>query len=230
MSTEENSKETIRILIVEDHKILAESYGNILAGQAGVTVVGHVITRQDAIDVLNSNSNIDLVLMDLFLGEEEDHEEPEGLKTCREIKTGTRREVKILIVTSEIEGKWIWKAYDMGVEGYMPKKEGSEKLMEAIRHLALGKRFYKDEVEDARDRFHSTLTNLEEEIVPLTKTETEILEMTAKGLTAIDIAKIRNCVVGTVDIHKNHIFKKLGAANAPEAVRIAMEKEIILKS
>ena len=219
----------INILIVEDHKILAESYDKLFAGVPHISIVGQAPSRKRALEILKEDKSIDLVLMDLTLGKNEDPEEPEGLKTCKEIKESDDILAKIIIVTSEVEGKWIYKAYKLMVEGYFPKEEkrGSVELLNAIDKVMNGGTYYENEVREELLDFQKQLKKLETEKFSLTKSEKDILIYLSKGFPAAEIARFRECAVGTVDIHKNNIFKKLRAANAAHAVSIAKDLGLI---
>lgn len=68
---------------------------------------------------------------------------------------------------------------------------------------------------------------LEEEKVPLTKTETEILKDVASGLTTKEIAAKRFSSFHTVNTHRKNIFRKLGVNNVHEAIRYALRAGLV---
>ena len=62
---------------------------------------------------------------------------------------------------------------------------------------------------------------------PLSPTELEVLKHTANGLSAKEIAALKERSVGTIETHRQNIYRKLQVKNACEAVKMAKEKGII---
>lgn len=226
-----NSEQKTRILIVEDHVMVADGFEKLLSDQPTMSVVNRVKTQVEALKILREDVKIDVVLMDLYLGEVEDHEEPHGLKAIRaikkEINDGSSKKVDIIIVTSELKGKWISKAFRMGVKGYVLKDEGSQELLNVINKVKQGERYYREKILEEMQIYEEEEGQIEEEPIRLTSSEKEILEYISKGFKNSDIAKFRKCKVGTIETHRTNILQKLHAANAPEAVQIAIKNKLI---
>lgn len=232
MNTVQKQTEALRVLIVEDHEIVAEAFKDLLINRAKASVINHVQTREEALNILRENVKIDLVLMDLFLGKKEDHEEPEGLKACRdiisEINKIPSKKVKIIMLTGTIEGRWIWKAFNLGVEGYVPKNESYQELLQAIDYINKGGTYYRNEVDKALNTFIQERIRIIEDPIKLTKAEKEILILLSEGKKGVEIAEERGVLIGTVDTQKNHLFKKLGVNNTAEAITKGFNMGILL--
>ena len=220
----------INVLIVEDHELVAEGLEQLARNHPDVSVIERAVSREDALEILSERVDIDLVLMDLFLGKSEDHIEPEGLQAIRQINRDFNRnpvkKIKTIVVTIANEGKWIKKAYDMA-NGYVLKKTGSKELLKAIDKVMDGGRYFEDEVRKSMDDYMPDPNLIPEEPVHLTAAELEILKMISMGFNTEDIARFRKCRPGTVETHKTNIYKKLGAANAAQAVSIAKDRGLI---
>ena len=104
----------INILIVEDHKMIAEGLEQVTSRHPDISIQARVSSREAAMKILDEHVNVDLVLMDLFLGTEETHTEPEGFRAIRQINKEINRfsakKIKIIVVTISEEGKWIEKS------------------------------------------------------------------------------------------------------------------------
>lgn len=224
----------MKILIVEDYEIIATAFKELLNKEDNISVLGPLGSREEALQLLRKRDDIDLVLMDLFLDRDEDHEEPEGLKACDEIINSINRTrataVKLILLTAHLQGKWIKRAFDMGVHGYITKDQGVDTLLKAIKHIMDGgnfRRFFEGIVEKSMLEYLEEKERIVTEEIKLTPRELQILDMLSKGFTIKDIAAHLGIVEGTVNIHKRNIFEKLGASNAPEAVAIAFANEIL---
>lgn len=231
MRDETKQADKIKILLVEDHAMVAQGLERSFKDHPKIRLVGHAKSRPEAMKILRKNVDIDLILMDLSLGKTENHEEPEGLKTIREINSEindhSAKKIDIIIVTSEMEGKWIWKAFKMKVKGYVAKDDNLKILEQAILDVSQGKRHYKPETLELMYEYQDRIEDIPPDPIRLTPSEKQVLEYISKGLNNNDIAKIRNCKVGTVETHRTNLLRKFGAANAPHMVKMAIEQEII---
>ena len=81
----------INILIVEDHQMIAEGLEQLSSKHPDISIVARVPSREAALKILDEHVDVDLVLMDLFLGTEETHTEPEGFKAIRQINREINR-------------------------------------------------------------------------------------------------------------------------------------------
>ena len=129
-------------------------------------------------------------------------------------------------MTISEDGKWIEKAYDL-CNGYVLKKSGSDELIKAIERVNSGYSYFEGEVRKILDEQKRIRPELPEGPIRLTDTEIEILKLSSQGFNNADIARIRNCQVGTIETHKTNIYRKLGATNAANAVGIAKDLGLI---
>jgi len=226
-----NTVQNMGIMIVDDHKILAESLSRLINERENMEVKAISTSGRDALRYLRENSqHIDLVIMDLRM-EEADTEEPAGLTTARrilkEIYVKGVNEIKILIMTQLVDGYLIDLAHKMGVHGYLAKDADSHILFEAIEGICIGKRrYFRGEIAEAWDQFSYEHTGIIE-IPKLTPTEKEILQLISEGLTTKEIADKRGKGEDGVEAHRRNIMRKLNARNAPHMIAIAYQYNMI---
>lgn len=222
---------TLRIMIVDDHKILAESLSRLINERENMEVRAISTSGKDAMLYLKEKSHeIDLVIMDLRM-EESGNEEPAGITTARkiikEIYVKGVNEIKILIMTQLVDGYLIDLAHKIGVHGYLAKDADSHILFEAIEGICLGKRrYFRGEIAEAWDQFSYEHTGLVE-IPKLTATEKEILQLISEGLTTKEIADKRGKGEDGVEAHRRNIMRKLNARNAPHMIALAYQYNMI---
>lgn len=229
MSQQSTISQTARIVIVEDYDMIAETLSRFLAEQPHLEVVFRAKNKKEVLDFLEHEPEVDLVLMDMFLGLEEDHQEPEGLQAARTILGQlyqSARKMKVMMLTKSMEGRWIKKAFDMGVKGYVPKEKDTIELLKAIDLVLSGKLYYENKVQDIMYRYQADM-DFPPELVYLTPSEKEILKMIAQGFTTEDIAKFRNCKMGTIESHRTNIIRKFDASNAPNMIAKASKMGFI---
>ena len=221
----------IRIMIVDDHKILAESVAQLLESQEDMKVVQRAHSGKEAIQLLeNENLDVDVIIMDLMM-EEKDPVEPDGLKAAKYILEHVYvkhvREIRILIMTNILDGHIINQAHNHGVQAYLPKECDSQELFHAIRTISGGKMmYYRGPVEE--EMYSFKLSHIGTPAPPpLTPTEVEILDLIARGLTTREIAEDRGRGVDGIEAHRRNMMKKLGAKNASHMIALAYQYGLI---
>lgn len=213
----------IKILIADDHKLVREGIESMLSGIEDIEIVGLVSSGEDAINVARA-ARPDVVLMDIIMPG------MNGIEASRWIKEADDR-IRVIIVTMEISKDYVSAAIKSGVDGYLPKDVGKEVVLDAIRVVHGGERYFNDAIKKLIFEDFYTLEKLKNprKALPnqLTKREMEVLTFVASGKSNREIAEILSISVKTVETHKTHILIKLGLNNNSELVRYAVKNNII---
>lgn len=230
----EKTNPLIRIMIVDDHKMLAESLGHLINSQSDMQIVAQASSGKEALKFLEvGHLEINLILLDLQM-DETDSMEPDGIRTARYILKNLYikgfREIKILVVTQFMEGYLIDIAHKLGAHGYISKDCDSYELFRAIRAIALdNRRYYRGEIAAAWDRFVYKFSG-RQDLPSLTPTENEILQYIADGLTTKEIADKRGRGVDGIEAHRRNLMRKFNARNAPHLIALAYNLGFIKKA
>lgn len=213
----------VKILIADDHQLVREGIQSMLSDARHIEIVGQAPSGEEAINIARSTQP-DIVLMDIIMPG------MNGIEAARWIKEGNDS-IRIIILTMEISKDYVSAAIKSGVDGYLPKNIGKETLLEAIRRVHNGERYFDDAIKKLIfEKFYS------EEKVPkpkkglpnqLTKRELEVLALLASGRSNKHIADALFISVKTVETHKAHILIKLGLNNNAELIRYATKNNII---
>ncbi|MEZ4825916.1 MAG: response regulator transcription factor [Bacteroidia bacterium] len=226
---EPKTKKTMaRIMIVDDHQVVADSLETHIESKKGHTVVHKAANGREAIDYLESidpSDYPDVILMDLFMEDDENEFQADGFRTARYIFRNIGKkdvyEIRIIILSSSVDGLNIYTAHNMSIQGYLAKEAGSEEIFEAIDTVMKGEMYYRGKVYREMSRYIQSKKNLEEEIIPPSPMELEVLKLTAKGLTAKEVAATLSLTVDAAEAHKRQLFRKLNAKNVAEVISIA---------
>lgn len=213
----------IKVLITDDHKLFRSGIEAMLSSTKDIQVIGSVPSGEEAINEARMNRP-DVVLMDILMGG------MSGIEATRWIKEGDPS-VKVVVVTMEISKEYVSAAIKSGVDGYLPKDVDEETLLDAIRTVNRGGRFFNEAImklvfEDfyLHEKLKSPGKRLPNE---LTKREYEVLSLVAEGSTNREIADNLFISVKTVETHKSHILDKLGLKNTSELIKYAIRNKII---
>ena len=223
--TTSNPSNKIKVLIVDDHRLMRDGLAALLKEAEEIEIVGSVANGEDAISI-TSSLKPHVVLMDIMMGG------MTGIEATRWIKEQSR-DIKVVIVSSEIKKELITAGIQCGIDGYLPKDVDQHVLVDAIRTVKNGGRAFNEAITNLvfEDFYHKKklMTSSGKVTLPndLTKREQEVLALVASGKSNHQIADELFISVKTVDTHKAHILDKLGLNNTAELVRYAIRNNLI---
>lgn len=207
----------IRVLVVDDHKVVRTGLRTFLAVHDDLELVGEAGNGEEAIEQCAA-FNPDVVLMDLKM--------PimDGPTAIAHIR---RRfpAIKVVALTSFDDDRTAQLALEAGAIGYLFKDVEEDELTSAIRLANQGRGVVAPEAMQAL--VARSLRENEEYSVGLTPREQETLHLVARGLTNPEIADKMMVSVSTVNFHVHNVLEKLGAKTRTEAVVIAAREGLI---
>lgn len=206
----------IKVLIVDDQKIIREGLSMMLGLDSTISIAGQVTNGKEAIEFLDKNQ-VDLILMDIRM--------PimDGVEATKIIKEKYPN-IKILILTTFNEDKYIFEGLKNGADGYLLKDIGSEELINAIKTVYNGNMLLQPDVAkkmiDSIQNNDSICNNINEDIFrQLTKREYEIAILVGEGKSNKEISNNLFITQGTV---KNHITKILDKLDLRDRTQLAV--------
>jgi DNA-binding NarL/FixJ family response regulator len=195
----------IRVLLADDHGVIRDGLGRLIAALADIELVGAAVDGEDAISRCMQTSP-DVVLMDL------DMPRIDGIEATRRITTefaGTA----VLVLTSFSDRKRILGALDAGACGYLLKDAASDEVADGIRAASRG--------ESPLDtRAARTIINARAEPDPLaalSDREREVLALLGEGVPNKLIARRLEIAEKTVKSHLTRIFREIGVSDRTQA-------------
>ncbi|MBH5319529.1 hybrid sensor histidine kinase/response regulator transcription factor [Paenibacillus sp. GSMTC-2017] len=215
---------TIRLLIVDDQAIIADSLKHIMNQHADFLVVGTACNGQGALE-LCEQFEPDIVLMDVHM------QGMNGLEALRVMKQRWPT-MKVVLMTTFEDAMEATTALENGAEGYMLKSTHSKEIMEAMKLIYRGGTWIDQSVAVRVFEVMKRQREVLEKIVPndpygLTKRDREILEQLSNGMRYKSIAAKLFLTEGTVRNYCSTLYSKLGVSNREEAVELARTKSIL---
>jgi DNA-binding NarL/FixJ family response regulator len=208
----------IRILLVDDHKIIRVGLKGFIHLQPDMVVVGECGDEQNAL-LLTEKLVPDVILMDIDL------QGSSGISATRQIKSKFPN-MKILAITLHEEEMSILPMVQAGALGYVLKNADPLEMIDAIRTVHRGNSYYSGQVSDII--LHS-LSRQKTNTLPdgLTTREMEVLSMIAQEYSNGQIADKLFISIRTVDTHRRNLLDKLNLKNTAGLVKYAIEKGLI---
>ena len=215
------SLKKLNIYIVDDHKLFREGLKLLLSTQV---FVQHIYEASNGSDFLESLSYIDcdVVLMDIEMPEMNGIEATEAAKRLKP-------ELKVIALSMYGDEQYYYKMVNAGVNGFVLKSSGIENVITAINKVAVGEKYFSDEL------LMSMLNNIREKNkieaeVPDTEIsgrEMEILYHVCLGLSNQEIADKLFISKRTVDKHRANLLSKTGCRNTAALVMYAIKNRMI---
>ena len=207
----QNSK-SIRVAIIEDHKIIADGLERLINESETAQVTGKAYSIAGCWDLLK-NKQSEVILLDIGLPD------GNGIDLCQKIKE-RYPQIKVLMLTSYGELSTITRALESGADGYLLKNSMPDELLEGIIAVASGERFLCEEV-------NATIYNVENNFLELTRREMELLKLIVEGYTLPEQADKMCLGYHTVRSYRQKLNIKLGAHNSVQLVQKAKALKLV---
>lgn len=204
----------IRVLIVDDHPVVREGLGSVLARQPEYEVVGEASNGIEAV-ALYRRLCPDVTLMDLRMPG------MDGVAAIQQIREAAPNAI-ILVLTTYDSDADIVRAVEAGATGYLLKDTPRAEIFRAVAAAARGESVLAPAV---ANRLMERLRTPGEE--NLSAREIEVLELVAQGKSNPEIGEALHVSTATIKTHLIHIFDKLGVGDRTAAVTTALERQII---
>lgn len=205
----------IKVLIVDDHKLISEAWSSLLKDAPAIVVVGTADNEQGAYDSALS-LRPDIILMDINLGS------GSGIDAAVKINNSLPKS-RVIGLSLHDDITYVKKFLSIGAKGYLTKNTTKSELIAAIHAVFNGEVYI---ASDIKDRYFTDLLNVNNSAAKkeLTLKEIEIVKLIAQGHTSKDIADKLFISARTVETHRHNILKKLSLPNAAQLSSWAKDK------
>lgn len=197
----------MRVVIIDDDKLVCTSLKTILETEENITVVGIGNNGKEAIELYGSLKP-DVLLMDIRMGE------MTGLETA-EIILKTDEKARILFLTTFSDDEYIIKALKIGAKGYIIKQD-FETIVPSLKAVHIGQNVFGDDIVTKIPSLMKKQNNSDFSDFGITERELEIITNVSEGLSNKEIASELYISEGTVRNSLTTILEKLNLRNRTE--------------
>jgi DNA-binding NarL/FixJ family response regulator len=206
-----------RVLIADDHALIAEAFRKLLATDFDVVAIVH-----DGRSLMATAELLkpDVILVDIGM--------PllNGLEAAQRIQR-TLPDVKVVYVTINHDPGLVAEAFRRGASGYLSKTAAASELIAAIHHALSGDRYVSSQLKTGLTRSSVPLHEFSSSEPQLTDRQIEVLQLLAEGKSMKEAAAVLNLTTRTVAFHKYRIMENLQLRNDAEVVQYAVKHHLI---
>ena len=218
MTQEKIAKQAIRLVVVEDHRMIREMLVQLLSAQERIDVVGAAGSIAEAREMVE-HKHPHIVVLDMFMPDES------SIEWVRNVKQ-THSEIKVLFVTNSASEEMALTAISTGAEGYFVTNSSYEYLLDAIMHVVAGDYVFDTEVMASIVRNLAATNSVSVESLfgdrlhSLSSREKEIATLVSRGLTNKEIADATFVTINTVKTHLRRIYQRLGISSRRKLLQV----------
>jgi DNA-binding NarL/FixJ family response regulator len=204
----------IRVLIADDHVVVAEGLRHLLETYGDIEVIGSVENGRAAI-TRSLESQPDVVVMDSTMPE------MNGIEATQVIRARSPA-TRILVLSVNSDPMCIARALRAGASGYVPKSFAGREVVDAIRAVSQGRRYIPAPLmEEVLEQLASE-SPVENPLAVLSTRERQVMRMIAEGKSVADIGQSLSLSPRTIETYRARVMEKLGVHDVPGLVKLAI--------
>jgi DNA-binding NarL/FixJ family response regulator len=217
------SESKIRVVAVDDQRVVREGLAMLLGLLPDVEVVGTASDGEEAL-ALAGELRPDVILMDLRMPR------MDGVEATRRLRA-SHPQIKVVVLTTYADDRSVIDALRAGALGYLTKDAGADEIRQALQRVASGQASLDPAVQmhlvEAIATTTVDATPIAELPDGLTPREAEVLGLIGAGLSNTEIATRLFVSEATVKSHVNHMLPKIGARDRAQAVGYAYRHGLV---
>jgi DNA-binding NarL/FixJ family response regulator len=209
---------TIRVLIADDHGVVAEGLRNLIEAQTDMKVIALVEDGREAVRRAIESSP-DVVLMDIGMPVLNG---TEATRIIRERRPGTR----VIMLSAYTDPVHVYRALQAGAAGYIAKKSVAKEVVDAIRQAHEGKHYLSGQLTESLIDHVVHKAASEDPLQRLSSRERQVLQMLAEGYSVAEISETLSLSPKTVETYRTRMMEKLGIGDFASLIRFAIQQGV----
>ena len=200
----------ITILLVDDHKLIRDSWSFILNSDSRFQVIGETSNADEAVEI-SKDKKPEIVLMDINMTPVNGFE---ATKLVLKYSPGS----KVIGISMHSMPAYARRMFQIGALGYVTKNSSKDELLTAIVEVHNGKKYICEEVKSILAQQELEEGGGPPDMNVLSRREIEIVQLIKEGLSSKEIALRLDISLKTVEVHRYNILKKLSLKNTAALV------------
>ena len=212
-------KNTIKVLVVDDHPVVRKGISTCLARHQQMQVVGEAADGREALRLARALQP-DITLMDI------DMPQMNGLAATEALHRELPK-VKVLVLSMHSNSENVLRIIQCGARGFVLKEAPIDELVRAIETVNAGDAYFSSDVARVALNKFVRGNGAAADTVHLTVREREVLTLIAEGLSNKEIACQLSVGVRTVETHRERTMRKLNIHTVAGLTRYAIRQGLV---
>ena len=204
----------IRILLVDDHALVREGVSRLLEAQADMRVIGSFGEAEAAV-AFAASEEPDVAIVDIAMPQ------ASGIELARRLR-GVSPDTQLLVLTMHSNPEYVHQALLAGALGYVAKESAGPVLVEAVRAVLAGRRYFSESVGTEALQRYLQGSEQSDPLGRLSAREREVLRHTVEGCTIAETAQRLGLSPKSVETYRSRLMTKLGIDDLPALVKFAI--------
>jgi len=207
---------TIRVVLVDDHRMLRDALVLVLGRETDIEVAGVADDGPSAL-ALACECVPDVMVLDIAMPG------MNGVEVARRLRD-KQPHVRILVLSAYMDKRFVQETFKAGAAGYVTKAAAAAELPRAIRAVAAGLNYVSPEITSAVVSQFSPNTGKSGPGAALSAREREVLRLVAEGVRTAAIARRLGITEATVEVHRRNVMRKLDLRGIAELTKYAVRE------
>ncbi|MEO9512085.1 MAG: response regulator transcription factor [Flavobacteriaceae bacterium] len=222
-------KETIRIVLADDHALVRDGIRALLEEEADLEVIGEVSNGKEALALVQEKTP-DILIIDIRMPEMGGIEAVENLNK-------NQVAVKSIILSMHDSEEYILKSVKAGANGYLLKDTDKTEFIKAIHTVKEGGKYFSGDISNVlvnnllnpEKNAEDSQTPKKEKHIPfdLTNKELKVLQLVLSGLTNKEISEKLQNSKRTIETHRFNLMKKMEVKNLIDLSKKAQQHNLV---
>jgi RNA polymerase sigma factor (sigma-70 family) len=205
----------IRVLIADDHEVVADGLAHLLRADDGIAVVGIARSGREAVRRAIELAP-DVILMDNNMPD------LNGIEATRQLRE-RGHPARVIALSVDAQLLQVVRAMRAGAAGYVPKSSSGREVVQAIKTVHAGRRYLHPTIaQDVLQRLEQAEA-IDDPLAQLSSRERQALQLIAEGKTVSEIAALLSLSPRTVETYRARIMDKLDIRDVPSLVKFAVK-------
>ena len=204
----------IRVYIADDHAIIRDGLRSLLEERDDMEVVGGGADgRQAVVDV--NELRPDVVIMDISMPGRN------GIEATALLRASAPSS-RVIILSMHATTEHVFHALQAGARGYLLKNSAGAELVEAVRAVHAGKRYFSQKIADLLVDDYVREGRTTSPLEALSGREREILQLIAEGHTSVEVGRMLSLSPKTIETYRSRLMQKIGVEDVVGLVKFAI--------
>jgi DNA-binding NarL/FixJ family response regulator len=205
---------TVRVFLADDHAMVRDGLRVLLEAHGDIRVVGEAGDGRSAVSEA-TRLRPDVVVMDIAMPDRN------GIEATQ-LLAQAAPSARVIILSMHSTSEHVYRALRAGARGYLLKESAGAEVVDAVRAVHAGKRYLSQKVAEIVVEGYVGEAKAGSPVDALSAREREVLQLTAEGRTAAEIAKLLSLSPKTVETYRSRLMQKIGVEDLPGLVKFAI--------